>query len=310
MAKPQVEKGYARLANELLEALSRINLSAYETRVLFFLLRKTYGWNKTCDFISISQIALGTGLPRAHSCRAKKSLLAKNILFEHDSKLGLNKDYETWGVTNIGTVTNSGNKTSIKCQKQQNVTNTGTVPESVIGVTNLGTATNTNLSTISGKKTSIKTQKQQNVTNTGTVPVQAPQKTIKTYTQKTRSSRVFDKGQKASNNGELFDRFWAEYPRKVAKKKCRQIWDRLKPSQELAEQIVSSVRAYKRTEQWQKDKGKFIPHPTTFLNWARWEDELPISRPTIRPPKQGPSPIELIKANRAKEKLNAKSEIA
>ncbi len=86
-----------------------------------------------------------------------------------------------------------------------------------------------------------------------------------------------------SNNGELFDRFWTEYPRKVGKVKCRQIWARLKPSAELAEKIVAAVKAYKRTDQWQKDNGEFIPHPATWLNQERWEDEIPV----LPEPKRG-----------------------
>lgn len=80
----------------------------------------------------------------------------------------------------------------------------------------------------------------------------------------------------ASGNGELFEQFWTVYPKKIGRKKCRQIWDRLKPSAELAGQIVTTVRAYARTDQWLKDNGEFIPHPSTFLNQARWEDELSV----------------------------------
>ncbi|MBA7621572.1 hypothetical protein ES703_28936 [subsurface metagenome] len=79
----------------------------------------------------------------------------------------------------------------------------------------------------------------------------------------------------ASNNGELFEQFWTVYPRKVGRKKCRKIWDRLKPSAELSGQIVTAVRAYRRTDQWLKDNGSFIPHPATWLNEARWEDDIP-----------------------------------
>jgi hypothetical protein len=76
---------------------------------------------------------------------------------------------------------------------------------------------------------------------------------------------------------ELFDRFWSEYPRKVGKKKCRHIWNRLKPSAELAEKIITAVKAYKRTDQWQKNNGQFIPHPATWLNQERWNDEISAS---------------------------------
>jgi len=82
--------------------------------------------------------------------------------------------------------------------------------------------------------------------------------------------------QETKYKGEFFERFWAVYPRKVGKQKCRQIWKRLKPSAELTEQIIKAVQAYKRTDQWQEDNGKFIPHPATWLNQGRWEDEIAV----------------------------------
>ncbi len=84
-------------------------------------------------------------------------------------------------------------------------------------------------------------------------------------------------------NGEHFDRFWVEYPRKVARKKCLGIWRSLKLTTEQAERVIGAVRCYTRTDQWQKDDGRFIPHPSTFLNQRRWEDEIP-TRPE---PKRG-----------------------
>ena len=76
-------------------------------------------------------------------------------------------------------------------------------------------------------------------------------------------------------NGEYFERFWAGYPRKVAKQKCRAIWACLRPTADLAEQIIAAVEVYKCTEQWQRERGRFIPHPSTFLRQGRWEDEIP-----------------------------------
>lgn len=110
---------YTKLRNEVLEVLSQINLPPYEWRVLLCILRKTYGWNKKSDFISVSQIAELTGLPRSHACRAKQRLLERNILFFNKGKLGLNKNYNTWSITN------TGNKPAIKRKKQGNVTNNG-----------------------------------------------------------------------------------------------------------------------------------------------------------------------------------------
>lgn len=110
MAKPQKEDGHTDIANELLEAFSRVNLSPYEWRVVFCILRKTYGWHRKADRIALSQIGDMTRLLKPHVCRAKQRLLKKCILIEQDGKLGLQKDYEQWVVTYSGNVTSSGNK--------------------------------------------------------------------------------------------------------------------------------------------------------------------------------------------------------
>ena len=49
MASPQIEDGYTKIANELLEAISKVNLSSYEFRVIMAIIRKTYGFNKKSD---------------------------------------------------------------------------------------------------------------------------------------------------------------------------------------------------------------------------------------------------------------------
>ena len=141
MANPQAENGYVRLANELMEALSRINLASYEWRVLICILRLTYGWQKKFDCISISRIAQITRLPRPHICRAKKSLLQKNLLIENNGLIGPNKNYDSWNVTNSGTVTNSGNESAKTSKKQRNIACTGTSAYSGNAVAYIGNKT-------------------------------------------------------------------------------------------------------------------------------------------------------------------------
>lgn len=75
-------------------------------------------------------------------------------------------------------------------------------------------------------------------------------------------------------NGELFDRFWSGYPKKVAKEPARKAWAKLRPDADLAGRIIAGVESYAATEQWQRDGGRFIPNPATFLNQRRWEDEV------------------------------------
>jgi hypothetical protein len=80
----------------------------------------------------------------------------------------------------------------------------------------------------------------------------------------------------------LFERFWSVYPKKVGKKKTKEVWKRIRPAPtpELVEVMVSTINAWIKSDQWVKDGGQFIPHPTTWLNAGRWEDDAP-SGPAI-----------------------------
>lgn len=72
-----------------------------------------------------------------------------------------------------------------------------------------------------------------------------------------------------------FDEFWKEYPRKVQKKKALAAWEKVMRSEKITtSQIMHSLAAWKLSDQWTKDGGQFIPHPTTWLNGERWEDEV------------------------------------
>lgn len=104
MANPQSENGHIDIANEIAEALMKVNLSAYESRVLWFIFRKTYGWNKKQDWISLSQFSECTGLDRRLVHRAIKNLSSKQMIVinKDDSyhiTYGFQKDYEKWQVS-------------------------------------------------------------------------------------------------------------------------------------------------------------------------------------------------------------------
>ena len=73
---------------------------------------------------------------------------------------------------------------------------------------------------------------------------------------------------------DLFKTFWSAYPNKQGKAKARKTWESKVKTVELANQIVKHVEIRKLSDpQWTKDRGEFIPLPTTFLNQERWEDE-------------------------------------
>lgn len=68
--------------------------------------------------------------------------------------------------------------------------------------------------------------------------------------------------------------FWEAYPRKTAKTTAWKSWQKLNPDPALVDVIVAAVEAHKKTSQWLKDDGQFIPHPATWLNQRRWEDKI------------------------------------
>lgn len=73
---------------------------------------------------------------------------------------------------------------------------------------------------------------------------------------------------------EAFARFWSAYPKKTAKQSAYKAWIKLKPDKELTEKILSALERHKKSVQWLKDNGQFIPYPATWLNGKRWEDNL------------------------------------
>ena len=66
--------------------------------------------------------------------------------------------------------------------------------------------------------------------------------------------------------------FWTIYPRKVGKPAALKAWLRQKPP---IGAVLASLDWQRAGDQWVKDGGQFIPHPSTYLNNRRWEDEPP-----------------------------------
>ena len=96
MASPQLENGFTRIANEILENLSRVQMSGTEWQFVMCLFRKTYGFNKSEDWITGSQIVMMTGLKKERVSEAKKRLIERKIVTEKRNKISFQKDHDQW----------------------------------------------------------------------------------------------------------------------------------------------------------------------------------------------------------------------
>ena len=83
-----------------------------------------------------------------------------------------------------------------------------------------------------------------------------------------------------------FDVFWNEYPKKVDKQNALKAWKKLKPDEAMLDKIISAIRSWKDSEQWNKENGQYIPYPATWLNKRRWEDDLPEKKKQSDSPKR------------------------
>jgi phage replication O-like protein O len=128
MVSPQIKNGYLKIANEIAEALMKTKLSANQSRIIWAIFRKTYGWNKEEDWISISQFEDMTSIRTQHVSRTLKELREKKIITKAGRKITFNKNYSQWvestkkvKVTASGKkVTNSGEH-NIQINKRQEV---------------------------------------------------------------------------------------------------------------------------------------------------------------------------------------------
>lgn len=74
----------------------------------------------------------------------------------------------------------------------------------------------------------------------------------------------------------LFEAFWKAYPKKKAKDDAQRAWDKRRPNDELLAVMLRAIERQKQSPDWQKESGRYIPFPATWLNQARWTDEVTV----------------------------------
>lgn len=98
---PSLKNGYLSIANELVEKFAACNIPGNSMRILWCVMRKTWGWSqgarkKDWDQISYTQFEKMTGMNRRNVGRSIKFLVAKRLLLKSVSGYRINQNYNEW----------------------------------------------------------------------------------------------------------------------------------------------------------------------------------------------------------------------
>lgn len=105
MADVQLEQGHVRIANALLEALLYAKFSATQLKIVYCVMRLSWGWRARTVRITQGEIALRCNTSAAGGFRKEfHELVRAGVIIEVESAHGrtaavyaINKNFETWG---------------------------------------------------------------------------------------------------------------------------------------------------------------------------------------------------------------------
>ncbi len=73
-----------------------------------------------------------------------------------------------------------------------------------------------------------------------------------------------------------FDRFWSVYPKKKSKGEAEKAWKSIKPDEQLLATMIATIGRAKKSWEWLREGGQYIPHPATWLRAKGWEDDIDV----------------------------------
>ncbi|MDR7940130.1 replication protein [Enterobacter soli] len=238
----ELEDGYAKLSNMLLEAYAGADLTKRQFKVLLAILRKTYGWNKAMDRISDSQIAEIAKLPVKRCNETKLQLVRMGLIKQQGGMFGPNKNINEWCIPQSeGIPLKTGDKTSLKL-RESNPSKQGDTKDTI-------------------QKKEIQDK------NTMPEHVQAKQK--KSSDQHEETDQAFE------------NIFWSAGMHKTGKKNAKSafrtqftLWRKETKGSagEFAKFLADDIKL-RLGVQFGFDK----LHPSTYLNGQRWNDEKPVT---------------------------------
>lgn len=105
MANPQPDQ-FTKISNELMEVIPTFKFNGTQFRILFVVLRYTYGFQRKSHELSLTFLSNSTGIHKQPVKRAVDELIEKNVLTEISAPsfnkgriIQLNKDYDSWQIS-------------------------------------------------------------------------------------------------------------------------------------------------------------------------------------------------------------------
>ena len=274
MANPQKEDGYTAIANEIMDALCMSHPGGSEGQVLLAVIRKTYGWKKKEDRLSIGQICEMTTLARRTVIYALKNLEAKNMItvkrnavecINEVNLISFQKDYSLWVVQEMDGSARKCQGYKATIQKQKDAYKMRVVQE------------------MGGSARKRQGVVQENIPD---VPFLAPTKeTIQKKTTKENILPVFPKKGKTSGSySEDFLTFWKMYPKRSGSKKAA--WENWRKIGSERPDISLILGAIEKQIEWRDAAGPsdFRPEwkdPERWIKAKMWEAEVGESEGSI-----------------------------
>ena len=121
----ELEDGYTRTANTLLEAAMLSGLTLHQLLIVMAVWRKTYGYNKKIDWIGNEQFAELTGMAPTKCSTAKNELIRMGVLIQVGRQVGMNTNISEWktkvngfGKTNLHQIGKKQFTESVKHKRQ------------------------------------------------------------------------------------------------------------------------------------------------------------------------------------------------
>ena len=273
MSTPQLEDGFVRIANELLEAILGGGFSQRELLVLLTIMRKTYGFQKSEDDMSASQIGDICRLARPHVTTTLNVLAQRNVITKRPGRfgaiVGIQKDRRKW-VSSEQTKPAPASTESV-----QGCTESVHVPNQYAGSTE-----SVQVDSTDSVHTKDNLQKENHQKTSSCAP--AADRDLDGKTPAGQPGRATTGT--AAQIAERFERFYAAYPKKRSRGVAEKAFAKLKPSEELLAEMLDALAKRAASGTWIDEQ--FVPYPASWLNAKGWTDVVqteysPIEREVI-----------------------------